>query len=470
MEFFFVYIVLMEPINSFLQGLTQKFSNKVSTHPSDLDVASHDESSFQPIIPKAVVTLTTKSEIQELVKICNEFHVPITCRGAGSALEGNTIPLPNGIVLDLSKMNRILELDTENLQVTVESGVVFNQLNQHLKNYGLFFPPSPGGSSDVATIGGMIATNASGIYSVKYGGTRENVLALEVITGKGEWMKFGNKCVKRSSGYNLTDLICGSEGTLAIITQATLKLCPIPPKKSQFAFQFPNEIQAVHSISQLRSYGVDLAAIEFMDANTVKALNRLNHYGIPEKPTVFFEVHGTDQSVEETVRETETICQENSGITFTLKNAENPWTIRHYTTPAIKYFLPNTKIVRNDVAFPISELPKVIQLLYEWINQKKAEKIEIELFTLGHLGLGIIHALLLANPNDEVAWNAAQTINTQLKHLAIEKGGTLSGEHGIGIAHKDLFLIEHQEAVKVMKEIKQVFDPNRILNPGKIFD
>ncbi|MCX7834543.1 MAG: FAD-binding oxidoreductase [bacterium] len=441
----------------------------MSINPSDLEVASHDESSFLPVLPLAVVSLTTSREIQELVEICNQFKTPITPRGAGSALEGNTIPVQNGIVLDLSRMNRILEIDAQNLQVTVEAGVIYDQLNQKLKNFGLFFPPSPGGSSDVATIGGMISTNASGIYSVKYGGTKEHVLELEVVTGYGEILKLGNKCIKRSSGYNLTDLICGSEGTLAIVTQATLKLSAIPSHKKQFAYQFANITDAVTTISQLRAMGVDLAAMELMDANTIRALNKLNHYGLPEQPILFFEVHGSPYLLKEVMEETETISKENLGKPFNLNSAENPWTIRHYTTPAIKLYQPNKKIVRNDAAFPIASLPEVVQTIENWVHQKQTQGAKIELFILGHLGLGILHALMLADPMDQQSWNGAQEINHQIKKLAIEKRGTISGEHGIGIAHKDLLNEEHQTAVQVMREIKRVFDPNGILNPDKIF-
>lgn len=452
-----------------IQDLQNLFSSKVSILPSDLEVASKDESSFTPVLPVAVVKLNSTEEISTLVKFCAKNALPITTRGAGSALEGNTIPTPHGIVLDLSLMNQIIELDTENLQVTVEAGIVYDQLNSVLKKDGLFFPPSPGGSSDVATIGGMISTNASGIYSVKYGGTKENLLALEVVTGTGEVLNIGNKCMKRSSGYNITDLVCGSEGTLAIISKATLRLRGLPFVKKQIAFQFQDEITTVSSVAQIRAMELDVAAIEYLGKTTIHALNKLNHYNLNEQPTLFIEVHSSNEAVNEIIQDVSMICKENGGNELTLRIGQNPWEIRHYTTPAIKLYQPNWKIFRNDVAFPVSFLPTVIKNLYDWLEQIKREESDIELFTLGHCGLGILHALIVANPEIERSLQTAQSLNKRLKEYVLTIGGTLSGEHGIGIGNKDLFLKEHQNAVQIMKSIKNVFDPYSILNPDKIF-
>jgi len=224
-------------------------SDRLSTHPDQLAVVSKDESTLPAVTPLAVVWALNADEIQKVVKSCNESGTPITTRGAGSALEGSTIPLENGIVLDLSRMTKIINYWPEDLQVQVEPGIIYDDLNAKLKNDGLFFPPSPGGSGDIATIGGMVSTNASGIYSVKYGGTREYVLQLKCVTGTGEVVTLGNRAVKRSSGYNLVDLVAGSEGTLAILGAITIRLAGLPEGRRQDAFAFDDYVSASRAVS-----------------------------------------------------------------------------------------------------------------------------------------------------------------------------------------------------------------------------
>lgn len=451
--------------------LSTPFRHRVVTHPDTLAVASHDESSFEPVVPVAVVQAHTTTEVVELVKWCNQHHVPLTARGAGSALEGNAIPSAGGIVLDLSLMDKILEIDLDNLQVTVEPGVIYDKLNERLRKDGLFFPPSPGGSADVATIGGMVATNASGIYSVKYGGTREHVLALEAVTGDGKLIQFGNKCVKRSSGYNFTDLICGSEGTLAIVTKITLRLKGLPSARKQTAFRFSNETSAVAAVADMMRYGLDLAAIEYLGASTVRAINKLKGYGLVEQPLLFLEAHGTDASVAETIELATAVATEQGGETFSLPENQDPWVVRHNTTPAIKLYREGWQIIRNDVAFPVASLPKVIGFVHSRAEELKSQGNELELFTLGHCGLGILHALIIADPNNKPSWEAGKQLNRELKEFVLTIGGTLSGEHGIGLGHKDLFTQEHgNDSVTLMRSIRKIFDPASILNPGKIFD
>ncbi len=458
-------------MNQFHNELTDLFGDKADFHPDSLEVASHDESSFDPVIPIAVIHATTVPEIVLLVEWCNRHRVPLTVRGAGSALEGNTIPIPGGIVLDLSLMNRIIEVDLDNLQATVEPGVVYDKLNERLRKDGLFFPPSPGGSADVASIGGMVATNASGIYSVKYGGTREHVLALDVVTGAGQIVTFGNKCVKRSSGYNLSDLISGSEGTLAIATSITLRLRGLPSDKKQSAYRFNDETSAVTAIAEMMRYGLDLAAVEYLGANTVRAVNKLRGYGLTEQPMIFLEAHGTTASVEESIELATSIVEGNGGEVFELPNGQDPWEVRHYTTPAIKLFHEGWQIIRNDVVFPVASLPKVVEFVHHRATTLKQEGNDLELFTLGHCGLGILHALIIADPRNDQSWAAGKLLNRELKEFTLSIGGSLSGEHGIGIGHKDLFEKEHGSVeLEIMRSIRATFDPNGILNPGKIFD
>jgi D-lactate dehydrogenase (cytochrome) len=285
-------------------------ADQISTQPDQLQVASHDESTLPGVTPLAVVWALDAEQISSVVLACVETGTPITTRGAGSALEGSTIPLVNGIVLDLTRMTQILNLWPEDLQVEVEPGIIYDHLNAKLKNEGLFFPPSPGGSGDVATVGGMVSTNASGIYSVKYGGTREYVLALEIITGEGKVVRLGNRAVKRSSGYNLVDLIAGSEGTLGVISKITLRLAGLPEGRKQTAYVFKSDVQAARAVSEMRRYGLDIAAIEFLDRHLTVALNKLKGYGLSEAPMLFLEFHGPEAVLESSGELAESICTE----------------------------------------------------------------------------------------------------------------------------------------------------------------
>jgi D-lactate dehydrogenase (cytochrome) len=450
----------------FLEKLQSLVNNdQFSTHPDHLAVVSEDESTLPGVIPKAVVWPSDENQIAEIVKLCYQNKIPITTRGAGSALEGSTIPLENGIVIDLSKMTKIIDLWIDDLQVKVEPGIIYDNLNNILKNDGLFFPPSPGGSGDLATIGGMVSTNASGIYSVKYGGTKEYILSLDIITGTGEKVKLGNRAIKRSSGYNLVELLVGSEGTLGIITSITLKLAGLPEGRLKNAFKFDSEINTAKAVSEIRKYGIDIAAIEFLDRNVIKALNLLKEYNLDEVPALFLEFHGPEEVLTSNRELAKSICEEFNGKEFSLSDNQNPWEIRHYVTDAIKYRKPGYTIIRNDVAFPISRLHEMVAYCHDL-----GEKYDILTHTFGHVGLGLLHALLLADRENKDEWNKAIEMNDLIIEKTIEFDGTVSGEHGIGLGHKRLFLKEHSNSVELMKKIKLEFDPKNILNPGKIFN
>ena len=362
-------------------------------------------------------------------------------------------------------MTRVLNLWPEDLQVEVEPGIIYDHLNNQLKREGLFFPPSPGGSGDVATIGGMVSTNASGIYSVKYGGTREYILALEIVTGTGEVMMLGNRAIKHSSGYNLVELICGSEGTLAVITRITLKLAGIPEDRSQLAYKFPDEKSAAKAVSEMRRYGIDLAAVEFLDRRLLVALNQLKGYGLEEVPCLFLEFHGPKPVLEASAESASAICGELGGQPLTLGEGHRPWEIRHWATDAVKHFKPGYSILRNDVAFPISKLPEMVAYCHELGDSRG-----VLIFTFGHVGLGLLHALMIADQQDIAQWSAANEINDLIIQKTIELGGTVSGEHGIGSGHKGHFLLEHAQSVQLMRQINRQFDPDGIMNPGKVFD
>jgi len=440
-------------------------ADQVSQQASQLEVASHDESSLPAVVPLAVVWAVSTQQVAEVVSLCAASGTPITTRGAGSALEGSTIPLPHGIVLDLSRMTAIRNLWPEDLQVEVEPGIIYDHLNTRLKTEALFFPPSPGGSGDVATVGGMVSTNASGIYSVKYGGTREYVLALEAVMGDGEILRIGNRAVKRSSGYNLVDLLAGSEGTLAVITSIVLRLAGLPEGRRQSAFQFGCDVDAARAVSEMRRYGLDIAAIEFLDQRLTVALNKLKAYNLNETPLLFLEFHGPEAVLDSNEELAAGICRELGAKPVILAEGQNPWEVRHWATDAIKHFKPGYSIVRNDVAFPISKHPDMVEYCH-----RLGDEHGITLFTFGHVGMGLLHALMLARRDNPEEWATAHQISNKIIEQTIAIGGTVSGEHGIGLGHKDLFMLEHGRAVDLMRQIKRQFDPHGILNPGKIFD
>lgn len=439
--------------------------DQLSTQADQLKVASEDESTLEGVLPAVIVWPNSAEQISQIVALCGEHEVPITTRGAGSALEGSTIPSEGGLVLDLSRMKRILKFWPDDLQVKVEPGIIYDDLNEKLKRDGLFFPPSPGGSGDLATIGGMVSTNASGIYSVKYGGTREYVLELEIITGEGEIMKVGSRAIKRSSGYNLVDLIAGSEGTLCVISSITIRLAGLPEGRLQAAYQFPDEQLAAQAVSEMCRYGLDLAAVEFLDRKVMEALNQLKEYGLAEVPALFLEFHGPEASLESNRELADTVCTELGGSELKLAEGHRPWEIRHFVTDAIKYRKPGYTIIRNDVAFPISKLPEMVSYCHEL-----ADKQNVIMHTFGHVGMGLLHALMLADKSNKAEWQQALALNDDIIRKAVELGGTISGEHGIGLGHKNLFELEHGDSVKLMRRIKKQFDPHDILNPGKIFD
>ncbi|MCK4858668.1 MAG: FAD-binding oxidoreductase [candidate division Zixibacteria bacterium] len=440
-------------------------SDKVTDHPTTLESVAIDESALTPVTPRALVWAETAADIETVVKFAYEEEIPLTARGAGSALEGSTIPLAEGIVLDFSRMKRVLEFWPEDLQVRVEPGVVYDQLNEFLKRESLFFPPAPGGSSDVATIGGMVSTNASGIYSVKYGCTKDYVLQLEVVDGTGRLHRFGNRAVKRSSGYNLIDLVVGSEGTLALITAVTLRLQGIPEGNRRIAFKFKSETDAAAAVSEMMRYGLDLAAVEYLDRDVIAALNLLNDYGLEETASLFLEIHGPAPVLDANQQVVAEIVTDQGGEPLTLTSGQNPWEIRHHVTDAIKLRRPGYSIIRNDVAFPISKLPEMVEYC-----RLLARESGLLVHTFGHVGIGLLHALTLARRQNKVEWQLGGEINRKIIARAVALGGTISGEHGIGLGHKEMFQREQEQSLELMRSIKQVLDPRGILNPGKIID
>jgi D-lactate dehydrogenase (cytochrome) len=434
---------------------------RCSARPADLDAAAHDASSLPGTRPDAVVWPLTTDEVAAVVRFANDARVPLTARGAGSSLEGNPIPVGGGIVLDCSRMTAVVAVRPEDLQVDVQPGVVYAELNRQLRPHGLFFPPSPGGSAAIATVGGMVANNASGIYSVKYGGTRDHVRAATVVTGTGTILRLGNRCRKSASGYHLLGLLVGSEGTLAIATELTLALAGLPAARRQGGFGFADANAAARATAALIRFGVDVAAVEFLDARTVAALNRFGGFGLAERPCLLVEVHGSDAGVAEVWQTAETVARDAGGEPLALPDGRDAWTIREHATRAVEAQRPDAATIRADVAIPIGALPALVQRAEELAAE---HGVATHLF--GHAGIGILHALVLA---DEAERAPAETARDALVAAALALGGSCSGEHGMGLGNRRYAVREHGDGLGLMRGIKALFDPAGILNPGKIW-
>ncbi|MGH7898616.1 MAG: FAD-binding oxidoreductase [Candidatus Binatia bacterium] len=439
-------------------------ADRISTRSADLDAVAHDESSLTAVRPEGVVWPLTSDEVAAIVRVACAHALPLTARGAGTSLEGNPIPLHGGIVVDFSRMSRVLEINPADLSVRVEPGVVYDDLNRELRSHGLFFPPSPGGSADSATIGGMVANNASGIYSVKYGGTRDSVLAVRVVTGSGEILSLGSRCRKTSSGYHLLGLLIGSEGTLGLLTEVTLRLAGIPAARRRVALGFPSERRAVDAIAAMMAGGIDLAAVEFLDRRTVGALNRFRGYGLEERPLLFLETHGSEPVAAEAAATALDVCAEHGATELRLADGQSPWEVRHHATRSIQATNPGAAIVRTDLAAPISLLPEIVDESY-----RLGDQAGVALYAFGHAGLGILHVLVAERPSDSARWQAALGVKDAVVHFVLSRGGSVSGEHGLGLGNRQYAALEHGATVEFMKGIKKLFDPKGILNPGKIW-
>ncbi len=395
-----------------------------------------------------------------VVRLAAARGVPLTARGAGSSLEGNPIPVHGGIVLDCSRMRAVAARPAD-LQVDVQPGVVYADLNRALRPHGLFFPPSPGGSAAVATIGGMVANNASGLFSVKYGGTRDHVRAATVVTGDGRVLRLGNRARKSASGYHLLGLVVGSEGTLAILTEVTLALAGLPVARRRGGFAFPDTAAAARAVADTIRFGVDVAALEFLDVPTVRALNRFGGHALAERPCLLVEVHGGDAGVVEAWAAATDVAIGAGGTPLVLPG-DDPWAIREQATRAVEASVPGAATVRADLAIPIGALPDLVARC-----EALAREHAVAAHLFGHAGIGILHLLVMA-AGDAARATADGVRDAAVAH-ALALGGSCSGEHGMGLGNRRYAADEHGPALDVMREVKRLFDPSGILNPGKMW-
>jgi D-lactate dehydrogenase (cytochrome) len=453
---------LPSPVVDALKAL---FGERFSTADAVREHHGRDESPYAPLPPDAVVFARTNDEVAAVVRLAGQHRVPVIAYGVGTSLEGHLLALEGGITIDLSQMNAVLAVNPEDLTVTVQAGVTRKQLNAEIRDTGMFFPIDPGAD---ATLGGMAATRASGTNAVRYGTMRENVLGLTVVTGEGKIVHTARRAKKSSAGYDLTRLFVGSEGTLGIITEVTLKLYPQPEAISAATCSFPTVEAAVKTTIETIQLGVPIARCELLDALTVKAVNARNKLGLPELPMLLFEFHGSPASVAEQAETVQAIAREHGSSNFAWatqpEDRSRLWEARHNAYFACLQLKPGCRSFTTDVCVPISRLAECVT---ETIKDTESSPLPAPI--LGHVGDGNFHCAILADPNKPDEIDEAERLNHRIVARALAMDGTCTGEHGVGIHKMDFLREEHgDDVLELMARIKRSFDPLNILNPGKI--
>jgi len=432
--------------DAFLASLRELFGDRLSTSQAMREHHGRDESSFDPMLPDAVVFAHTTEEVAAAVALCNQHKVPVIPYGTGTSLEGHILALSGGLSIDLLQMNQVIAVHAQDLTVTVQPGVTRKQLNVEIKDTGLFFPIDPGAD---ASLGGMAATRASGTNAVRYGTMRENAK-------------------KSSAGYDLTRLFVGSEGTLGIITEVTLKLYPQPESISAAVCSFNDIASAVNTVIVTMQMGVPVARVEFLDENGVKAINKHDKLTLPEKPLLLFEFHGSENSVKEQAEIVQEIAKDHGAIGFEWatrpEDRSRLWQARHNAYFALLQLRPGCRAISTDCCVPISHLAEILLA-----TKADCEQQQLTHSIIGHVGDGNFHVQMMVDPNDPADIARAEGVNARMVERAIAMDGTCTGEHGVGLHKMDFLIQEHGEgAIDTMRSIKHALDPNNILNPGKI--
>ena len=449
-----------------IDALRARFGERCSTALAVREQHGRDESPFDVRPPDAVVFCESTEDVAAVVALADRHAVPVIPFGVGSSLEGHLLAVQGGISIDLSRMNRVLRVNPEDLTATVEPGVTREQLNREIRDTGLFFPIDPGAN---ASLGGMAATRASGTNAVRYGTMRENVLGLTVVTAAGEVIRTGTRAKKSSAGYDLTRLMVGSEGTLGVMTEITVKLYPIPEAISAAIVVFDRIEAAVNTTIQMIQLGLPIARCELLDVNAVRAVNRHDKLALREGPMLLMEFHGTQAGVKEQAELAQQIAHEHGGADFqwatTPEERTKLWTARHRAYFAGLQVKPGCRTVTTDTCVPISRLTECISRAVT-----DAEAAGLAYYIVGHVGDGNFHIAYLIDPTIPAERETAERLNEELVHFALSLEGTCTGEHGIGL-HKQGFLLDETGAgsVELMRTLKRALDPKNILNPGKIF-
>ncbi len=449
-----------------VRALREALGERVTTNPTVCDRHGRDESHHRGYPPDAVAFPKTVDEVVRAVRICADRSVPIIPFGVGTSLEGHVAALRGGVSLDLSGMNRVIEVNEADLDVRVEPGVTRKQLNRYLRDTGLFFPIDPGAD---ATLGGMAATRASGTNAVRYGTMRENVLGLAVVLADGRLIRTGGRARKSSSGYDLTRLFVGSEGTLGVIVEVTLRLYGIPEAVSAAVCPFPSVDAAVAATIETIQQGIPVARIELADEVQLTALNQWAKTDLPDRPVLFFEFHGTEASVAEQTEAVQAIAAGHGADDFRWARRQEErsalWQARHDAHYANMALRPGKRAWPTDVCVPISRLARCIAETRDDIA-----RTGLLAPIVGHVGDGNFHVDFVLDPDDPAEMAAASEVNERLVARALALGGTCTGEHGIGYGKKKHLREEHGAAVGVMEVVKAALDPANLMNPGKIVD
>ena len=452
--------VLQSELKKILNG---RFSQSESTRAN----YARGEDTYDPVLSEAVVFPETNEEVSKILKLCNEHKIPVVPFGTGTSLEGNVVGNENGITISLEKMNKVLSVNAEDFDCRVQACVTKEQLNEYLREDGVFFPIDPGAN---AAIGGMASTSASGTMAVKYGTMKTVISGLTVVLPNGDIINTGGRTKKTSAGYNLTNLFIGSEGTLGIITEVHLRLSPIPESIMSAVCHFPTLEDAVQTAQQVIQYGIPIARIEMLNKDQMGiSINYSKLTDIEAVPTLFFEFHGSESSNNENIKIVEEISKDNKGSSFKwakdLEERNKLWRARWDVYYSVKALINNGRVYSTDVCVPISKITECVNFAEE-----QAKKFGVRAPMVGHLGDGNFHVVLPFDPAKKEMYKQIRAFNDSLIKKALELNGTITGEHGVGLHKKEYLLEEHPDNIPVMKSIKRTIDPNNIMNPGKIFD
>jgi D-lactate dehydrogenase (cytochrome) len=439
---------------------------QLSVDEGQLSRHSKDMSFHKAVTPEVVIWPEHTEQISQILTIANAHKIPVTAWGGGSSLEGNPIPVSGGIVLDMTRMNKVLEVFPEDLQVRVQPGIIGEELDRQLLPYGLWFAAAPG-SKHLATIGGMIANNAGGMHAVKYGVVGDAVLELEVVLADGNVIRSGSRSVKSVSGYDLKRLFIGSEGTLGIITEAVLKLTALPESKIAVLASFPDSSAAAATSHELLKSDIKPASIEFMDDTYVSFVNKAKGASLAERPTLLIELHGNKKIVPVQLTQIEAICKQHAAISYqeftTQVELKKLWEYRRAVRPVLSSQFPGTGVLSAEVGVPVSQIPGLLEKA-----KAVSEKYGLPTVMFGHMGDGNFHGWALYELDNEASWKRVVKLNEELIHYAIDSGGTTTGEHGNGIGKRKFLSVEHPTSLPLMHVLKASLDPNGILNPGKL--
>jgi len=449
------------------QKLTEILKDRISFSEGTRTNYARGEDTYEPVLSKAVVFPETNEEVSKILKLCNEHKVPVVPFGTGTSLEGHVVGNENGITISLEKMNKVLSVNASDFDCRVQANVTRKQLNEYLREDGVFFPIDPGAD---AALGGMSATSASGTMAVKYGTMRTVVSGLTVVLPTGDIVKLGTRTKKSSAGYNLTNLFIGSEGTLGIITEVHLRLSPIPESIMSAVCHFPDLESAVLTAQEVIQYGIPIARIEMLNKDQMEISIKYSKLENAEPmPTLFFEFHGSESTNKESINIVEELSKNNGGSDLkwaeTLEERNKLWKARHEVYDSVKAQGVNAKVYTTDICVPISNLVECIKF-----SEKEIQQHGLKAPMVGHVGDGNFHVTILYDPLKEGEYKIIRDFSDKLVDKALELEGTITGEHGIGLQKKKYLLKEHPDNLPVMKSIKKSIDPNNIMNPGKVFD